>query len=530
MDDRIRCTDMVEHNIELCTAIDQPSSNATALSFIDTLCTRIVDVPSTSDFKTQVASSTRTSTSTDPIESMSHVDCPVVVVPYLDFHKNFAKSDPAKWHVNDSLRDSIPTHGKNMSSNSIEYEINTTTREIIKTAIKNLHSYTIKTSLAIKPGENWVSVILKIKVNGEDENQKKTRLNFFVKVAPTELGIRNFFLVKEMFQREAYVYNKVIPEFISIQKINNVNEIFQPFVKFYGCSLTEFNEVIVMDDMSSLGYRSHDAQKYVDYEHALMYMKTIGKFHALAFAVQDQRPALFNEFKRNTKEPILTNNSAGVIRKTVYDLFCQGIERLNLEGYTNEYNKYKQLIERFPNIILEVLSYRDPGSCIVINHGDCQIRNVLFKYEDAAAPNRPTNICLLDWQVCFIGPPAYDISLFLFLNSNKSLRDKHYHHLINEYYASLSQFLIQLGSDPKKMIPFNSLQESLKKFSLFGVFVGIWLSLGKVYKIDEHPEIFTTADQNEMADQFKKHPQNSDVYFNVVRDILLDYISYGYDI
>ncbi|KAK4884192.1 hypothetical protein RN001_000463 [Aquatica leii] len=417
-----------------------------------------------------------------------------------------------------------------MSTNSIDYEVSTTTREVIERVIKNvkIQNYTTHTSLAIKPGENWVSIILKIRVNGKNENGKITNLNFFVKVAPAEPGIRNFFSVREMFKTETYIYNKIIPEFIKIQIENNICNIFQPFVKFYDYTLTEFNEVIVMDDMTCLGYVAHDVQKYVDYEHALMYMQTIGKFHALSLAIQDKKPDLFRECKINTEDSVITNSEH--MRKTITDLMTVGVERLNTNGYILEHQKYKQLIKKYPDIVLEVLTKRDPGSYIVINHGDCQIRNVMFKYADISAPNRPTNICLLDWQVSFIGSPACDISLFLFLNTNKALRDQYYHLLIKEYYRSFSTFLQKLGSDPNKMLPFQTLEQHLKRFSLFGAMAAIWLSLGKIYKADEHPEIFTTIDQSEMADQFKKQPRNSEVYFAIVQDILLDYLSYGYDI
>ncbi|KAK4884189.1 hypothetical protein RN001_000460 [Aquatica leii] len=417
-----------------------------------------------------------------------------------------------------------------MSNNSTQYEISTITQNVIENAIKNfnIQNYTTNTTLGIKPGENWVSVILKIKVDGEDKNNQKTSLNFFVKVAPVEHGIRNFFSVPQMFEREVYIYDKIIPEFIKIQKENNINPIFQPFVKFYGYTLTQFNEVIVMDDMNRLGYVSYDVQKYVDYEHALMYMQTIGKFHALTLAIKDQKPNLFNEYKRNTKETIISVSSA--MRKTMIDLMTEGVERLNTKGYTVEYEKYKKIMKQYPDIVLEVLCNRDAGPYIVISHGDCQLRNVLFKYGDTSTPNHPTNMCLLDWQVGFIGSPVYDLSFFIFSNTNKSLRDKYYHMLINEYYRSLSTFLRKLGSNPKKMFSFETLQDHLKKFSLFGVLIGVWVSLGRIYEVDEHPKIFTTIDENQMSNKFKEEPKDSKAYFAAVEDILLDYISYGYDI
>lgn len=44
-----------------------------------------------------------------------------------------------------------------------------------------------------------------------------------------------------------------------------------------------------------------------------------------------------------------------------------------------------------------------------------------------------------------------------------------YDELIKIYYDSLSQFVTKLGSDPKKLCPFDELEIQLKRFGLFGV-------------------------------------------------------------
>lgn len=137
----------------------------------------------------------------------------------------------------------------------------------------------------------------------------------------------------------------------------------------------------------------------------------------------------------------------------------------------------------------------------------------------------PPEVCLLDWQQARAGSPALDLAYFIFTCTDKPLRDQYYDHLIREYYESLSSFLRELGSDPDKLFPFEVLQEHLKKFCVFGLFVAITILYGVISEAEELPDF------NNMTGLEDLHIESKNVqwYNTRIRGVILDFIKFGYE-
>lgn len=57
----------------------------------------------------------------------------------------------------------------------------------------------------------------------------------------------------------------------------------------------------------------------------------------------------------------------------------------------------------------------------------------------------------------------------LFCSTDGPLRDQHYERLMKSYYKSLCSHIEALGSDPKKLFPYEALETQLKSFGQFGL-------------------------------------------------------------
>lgn len=134
----------------------------------------------------------------------------------------------------------------------------------------------------------------------------------------------------------------------------------------------------------------------------------------------------------------------------------------------------------------------------------------------------------MDWQLARIGSPALDLAYFIFTSTDKELRDKHYKDLIKEYYKSLCGHLKELGSDPDKAFPFAVLEEHLKKYSAYGLYMAVLLLFIMTSEVDEIPDIHDLATNESIMDKFNYDSKNMDKYHDRIRGVILDFHKFGY--
>ncbi|KYN14139.1 hypothetical protein ALC57_13724 [Trachymyrmex cornetzi] len=103
----------------------------------------------------------------------------------------------------------------------------------------------------------------------------------------------------------------------------------------------------------------------------------------------------------------------------------------------------------------------------VINHGDFQLNNILFKYNN---DGKPIDYILVDFQMCVYASPAFD--LLCFLNSSTSFDVIEYKRdvLLSEYLDTLTTTMKQLNckTEPPTM---KELKAILKRRASFGMLI-----------------------------------------------------------
>ncbi|KAF5292327.1 hypothetical protein FQA39_LY03361 [Lamprigera yunnana] len=387
----------------------------------------------------------------------------------------------------------------------------------------NINEYRIGFSHATKPGDNWLSVIYKVEVDEISENVDNRSLALILKVAPQDEKFRTMFPIESLFNREIYIYKNVLPEFIRIQEENHIKSLFNPFAMYYNGTDINNKEVLIMEDLKVLGFQSLNHRVSIDYNQALMVIKALGKLHAISFAIRDQKPNLFNEFCVNTEEQFYNGTMYEPVTEILKNNGTKIIQRL--ENANSSYtNTFKKLFATLPTIVNTIVQSQLSENYSVICHGDYETRNFLFKYNKDGG-EVPTDLRLIDWQTSFLGSPIHDISFLFFLCTDKQLRNKYYHTLLDEYYITFSTFLTELGSNSEKMFPRDVFEEHLRKFSIFGLFCCIWcLSLNT--KEPDEMQNSNMSSKDDLMNTVSTIP--NEVYFSRVIDACCDFIDYGY--
>lgn len=137
-------------------------------------------------------------------------------------------------------------------------------------------------------------------------------------------------------------------------------------------------------------------QSDITFEHILLVMKALGRFHAVSFALKDQEPDKFDELANNLEELFFTRGgpmSAHVIQAERMAIDCitddndVGLLEAILRLY--EQNQYDQLVD--------LANGNGAEPYAVVLHGDLWSNNTMFRYNEAN--NTVMDVCFIDWQI-----------------------------------------------------------------------------------------------------------------------------------
>ncbi|KAK5642413.1 hypothetical protein RI129_008580 [Pyrocoelia pectoralis] len=396
-------------------------------------------------------------------------------------------------------------------------------RQLLK---DNINNCKISVESASKLGENWLGLLNSLTIEYENIDKNKIKLYLVAKVAPHQTAYRDALQIREVYIREIFFYNSVIPEFRKLQEERRLPQIFNPFPKLYATTTEEFREGVLMADMKKKGFRVYNHRVNTDYPHTLMAIKELGKFHALSYALKAHKPEAFKYLLLNCEESFF---------KGLHDSLVSIVTKLGnivLKAYDQvedkeHYDALRNSINGVSNTLKFVFSLKNHEEYAVINHGDYEVRNILYKYEDSTQPTVPTELCMLDWQLSRAGSPALDILMFIFVCTDKEFRDRHYLDLIHEYYHSFSSLLGQLGCNPDSFLPFSVLLDHLKQFAPYGLYMAIWVNSLNMKQSHDIPDVYNSSTMDAVIEEMCS--TSNDEYIKKIHDVVAEFIKYGYN-
>lgn len=264
----------------------------------------------------------------------------------------------------------------------------------VNSVIKIAHNegftdFKITTKSGSNQGDNFQSVMYAINLYGTRRINGKMQLDeldLLCKATPGNDTRRKNFSSSVVFDREIYIYSKVLPAFTKFQKDKGLSDedSYKSYPVVYACEEDEETglTMLMMEDLRPKNYKMWPKEKTMRLDHELMILRELGKCHGVAMAMKDQRPSVFQEFKKlpDVYIRVLAN---GALKSFIKSVLKQAVGVL-------ENPKHKRMMENFVNTYLDrVNKLKSDQNCDefgVIVHGDCWNNNFLFQY-DANKPN-----------------------------------------------------------------------------------------------------------------------------------------------
>lgn len=377
-------------------------------------------------------------------------------------------------------------------------------------------------------GDGFVGIMIKVKIQ---EIDSKKFLHVLAKVPPESKTTREFMKLMAFFEREVYIYNNFLPLIIEFQnemKIKWTEGFFNfPKVFYADYDKEKDDAIIIMEDLRNFGYKMWDKSKPVNFEHSKLLMVTLGKLHALSFAMKIKKPEIFEKFKE-LNDYVSQNFKEGQHKDYFIESMKKAIESLSPSDKESK-QKFQNLADNFIEVLMDVTTANLIEPFGVVGHGDCWINNYLFHYESDQTPDR---IVLVDWQVSRYSSPVADLLYFIFVCTDHTLRAKHYEELLKAYHDSLKELLHKLGGNIELQFPFSAFEIHLKRFGKMGAVLASFMIQILLTKKEDLPDLEFVAAKMEkdeivggLLDSFCRQP---DLFNARMRDVIHDVINYGY--
>lgn len=236
---------------------------------------------------------------------------------------------------------------------------------------ENLTGYKIEVTPGSNAGDNYGSIIYRIKINGKKDNAI-ANLSLICKIPIIDLK------TSPAFQREIHVYKNVLEELHKLQKEKNIDykNGFNSDVKCYATDDTEGKEYLILEDLKPKKFIMIAKDSYINKQHAELAVKELAKFHAFSFAMKAQKPEIFKKLSYLPESMIEVMGE-----QTVFNLCKAALTRALSCCDPKHKNHIQDMMERIPKIIQDVLKRDASEDNLVINHADCWKNNAMFKYE-----------------------------------------------------------------------------------------------------------------------------------------------------
>lgn len=369
-----------------------------------------------------------------------------------------------------------------------------------------------------------MGIVHKISLDCLTKGNISEQRHLILKVPPSNPSRREQFKSRSCFEREIYIYISVLPEFTLLQKEIGCKSRFDAYANCIAAGEEMLDEFVLMEDLRSQGFSMFDRHLKLDLNHVALVMQELGKYHALNFALKDQKPDVFRKLSdiKDVFFDSVMNEGFGTYFNTLIDKAKNTLDEGDICREKLEEFRDFETLGKF------LVSGEEAEPYAVITHGDCWNNNTLYRYVDG----KPSEVCLLDWQIARYSSPVLDLVYYIFCCTEASLRHRHFHTFMHIYHGSLSEFLTELGSDPELLFPYQALQDQLKKFGKFGLMMSLMVIQAMVMQPEETPDL------DEVARLMEEDPHNikfmdpgvaSEMIYNRrMRDIIHDMNDLGY--
>ncbi|XP_022901646.2 uncharacterized protein [Onthophagus taurus] len=340
-------------------------------------------------------------------------------------------------------------------------------------------------------GESYLSLVTRFSIEiCEAGSDKETEtIPIIVKSFPSNLARKETFRSVDFFENEILFYNKVWPCLDAFQKSKNVQNPLDIVPECLSAFTDGKNDFIALTDLCYSKYGGLPRNTSLNFEQTIEIIRTFGKFHAISLALNDQKPDEFKKIISTLQETYFDEKFRSWYTPVMNKLLPVLRDSIEKELSKEYLDKFEELIKR--DIYKECCKICKNHTVLCgVTHGDCWAPNFLVKTTET----NQFDVKIIDYQLTRCAPVVTDLTFFLYICVDPVIRDKNWDELIKIYSNSVSEYLNELGSNPR-IINVDIVEDAMKKIGMFTFLMGteaiIMSAAEEIADIDEIQEVTT---------------------------------------
>ncbi|KAL7727113.1 hypothetical protein ACLKA6_017386 [Drosophila palustris] len=320
---------------------------------------------------------------------------------------------------------------------------------------------------ALRAGENYSSLMLRVTIDVELIDKTIKPMSFMMKVPHESAKMQQMLKTVNFFTVENATYTELISKFENLYKTKGMNISFAPRTYKFKESLKKEPKLansVLMYDLGQDGYRNVNRLECLNMEETKFVLRKLAQYHAAGAHCRIIHGPYSDVFTQPTfgsnKERALSilNGIMGPFKKMFLD---------NLNDFKNGdkyYDKFERLFSTLSQQFLKLSTY-DPNEFNVINHGDCWIKNLLFKF---GPKGELLDLMFVDFQLPKYGHPSTDLLNFIMTSVHIDYKLKEFDFFIKYYHDHLIDHLQLLGYEERKPT-LRELHSQLYKYGIWAI-------------------------------------------------------------
>uniref|UniRef100_A0A182J9E2 CHK kinase-like domain-containing protein n=1 Tax=Anopheles atroparvus TaxID=41427 RepID=A0A182J9E2_ANOAO len=364
---------------------------------------------------------------------------------------------------------------------------------------------------AAKKGDNYAAALYSVKVDLFWASTATEEILSLIIKAPPKGTAAAYTLDKEMYVRERYVYETLVPAFEALFRTKG--ESVKLGARYYTPPSGLPVEVIVLEDLVTSGYRMANRQEGLDRAHTETVLDHLAKFHAASAVYCESGPPLPTVLTQSYSDLQMAKKTDELFRPSLDSLF----EYMKGWDFAEEYTQDLELVSRrIYQLLVDTWAVNTEGFN-VLNHGDAWMNNMLFSHENGTV----AQVAFVDYQFSAWGSPVFDLIQFLFSSVSHSLKLSEQARFLRFYQEKLIQYLRLLGYT-KPLPTLQRLQIDFNDRLLAAIKVTVIDLPYVLADTDDNASVEAAVTQTEAGRRFQKRLFDSDRYKEQMK-VLLPY-------
>ncbi|KAF6206014.1 hypothetical protein GE061_017239 [Apolygus lucorum] len=288
---------------------------------------------------------------------------------------------------------------------------------------------------AVPKGENYTSIVMRVKMNIVTESGLKKKISMIVKSAKTSKEAAEVMKGFSAFRNETKMF------ITTLKQMEALMEEFEDkrdtlWATLYGY---EPYSLMALEDLNEKNYSLIDRTGWQDLDHGLLVLRSVGRYHAMTKILMGR--GLIDESDKG-------HYFAGVNNPVKMALFNGSLHMLSkalinqLGSWPAGWEDIGKRIQKKKDVLcdtMEELYTNYDKKFEVLNHGDLWSSNMMFKKMEYT--NIPVAVKFVDYQLPHLSSFIWDVTYFMYSSVKPSIRRPNVDVLLKAYHESLTDNL-----------------------------------------------------------------------------------------